>query len=262
MAETNAAPMIKVLGFKTTYERLPVRGGPLDDNLDEKGFRLDAKGKRVMENQEVDWVSYAPAHSPINTMNWERVRTLRVTEEMLKGEVTEKLTIMKMKWDQISPAYDAYKSGHEMPAHGTPLAIWPGVTPEKAEILRRYGIRSVEEVGSLVESQLEKIPLPGMRDLRQSAKIFLQNQGAAEAAARETERDNEIASQAAQIADLNERLSAAMELLERATAPQKGGENVDDLRAELDALGVKYHHKAGAETLKALLVEAKQGKAA
>jgi hypothetical protein len=83
MAENNQDPMIKVLGFKTTYERLPVRGDVLDEDLDPKGFRLDAKGKRIMENQEVDWVSYAPSHSPINTMNWERIKHIEITDEML-----------------------------------------------------------------------------------------------------------------------------------------------------------------------------------
>lgn len=255
MADINQAPMIKVLGFKTTYERLPVKGDVLDENLDEKGFRLDAKGKRIMENQEVDWVSYAPAHSPINTMNWERIKHLRPRDEDLAGEMTEKLQIMKIKWDQIEPAYSAWKAGHSVPINGTPLAVWPGVTPEKVEVLHRFAIRTVEEVANLVESQLERVHLPGMRDLRKAAGLFLENRGAAEAAVRETERDNEIAALKAQLAENNERLSAAMDLLEAKTSP---GEDINDLRDELDRLGIKYHHKAGVETLKALLAETRK----
>lgn len=260
MADANQGPMIRVLGFKTTYERLPVKGGVLDDNLDEKGFQLDDKGKRVMDLFEVDWVSYAPSHSPVNTMTWERVKHLEVTEEMLRGEETQKLNLMKLRWEQIKVAYDAWKSGNEVPVNGTPLGAWAGVTSEKAEVLRRFSIRTVEEVARLSEGQLEKVPLPGMRDLRKQASLFLETRGAAEAAAREAERDEEIAALKAQLADTNEKFSAAMDLLSERVAEPKG--SIDDLRAELDSMGVKYHHKAGADTLRALLAEAKQEKAA
>lgn len=252
MAENNQDPMIKVLGFKTTYERLPVRGDVLDENVDERGFRLDAKNKRIMENQEVDWVSYAPAHSPVNTMNWERIKHIQITDEMLSGEVTEKIRLMAVRWHQIAPAYTAWKAGHEMPVSGTPLSAWAGVTAEKAEVLRRYAIRTVEEVAKLAEGQLEKIQLPGMRDLKKAAVLFLEGRGAAEAAEREAERDNEIAVLKAQLAETNERFAAAMDLLEQKTNPS--GE-VDQLRTELDRQGIKYHHKAGVETLRALLTE-------
>lgn len=258
MAENNQDPMIKVLGFKTTYERLPVRGGPLDENLDERGFKLDQKGRRIMEHQEVDWVSYAPAHSPLNTMNWERVKHMKPRDEDLAGDVTEKIRMIKVRWDQIEPAYEAWKAGHEMPVSGTSLGAWPGVSPEKVEVLRRFGIRTVEEVSVLVESQLEKIQLPGMRDLRKAAGIFLSNRGAAEAAERETERDNEIAILKAQLSETNDRFAAAMDLLEQKTNPnpaQNQASEVDELRAELDRQGIKYHHKAGVDNLRALLTE-------
>lgn len=250
MAENNQDPMIKVLGFKTSYERLPVKGDVLDENVDDKGFRIDVKGKRIMENQEVDWVSYAPAHSPINTMNWERIKHLEVTDEMLSGEVTEKIRLMAVRWDQIEPAYRAWKSGHDVPVSGTPLAAWAGVTAEKAEVLRRYGIRTVEEIAQLAEGQLEKIQLPGMRALKKEANIFLEGRGAAESAQREAERDATIATLEERLREQDERMAAMMDLLEQKTNPSA---EIDGLRAELDRRGIKYHHKAGADTLRALL---------
>lgn len=245
--------LIRVLKFKTGYERLPVRGGPLDENLDERGFKLDAKGKRVMENTEVDWVLYAPSHSPVNTGTWERIRHLEVTDEMRRGEETEKLKLMTMKWSQIEPAYKAWKSGNELPVAGTPLAAWAGVTAEKAEVLRRYGIRTVEEVSRLSEGQMEKVALPGMREMRKQAAIFLEGRGAAEAAEREAERDAEIENLKRQLQETQQQFSAAMDLLsEKAEEP-----TIEALRAELDALEIPYHHKAGIPTLKSLLAEAK-----
>lgn len=260
MADANQGPMIRVLGFKTSYERLPVKGGPLDEHLDEKGFMLDAKGHRIMENAEVDWVSYAPSHSPTNTMTWERVKHLEVTDAMLRGEETQKLELMRIRWGQISPAYEAWKAGQDIPDHGTPLAAWAGVTAEKAEILRRFSVRSVEEVRDLTEGQLEKIPLPGMRELRKQAGIFLAGKGASDAAAREAERDSEIAALKAQLMETQDRFSAAMDLLEEKTNPKEP--SVEELRAELDALGVSYHHKAGVASLKALIAEAHKSEAA
>lgn len=250
MSEITQDPMVKVIDFKTTYERLPVHGDELQDTVDDRGFKLDVKGKRVMDMQEVDWVKYAPSHSPINTQNWERIKHLRVTEQMLASEETEKLRAMKARWSQIEPAYAAYKDGRKIPVSGTPLEAWPGCTKEKADVLRRYGIVTVEEVSTLAENQMDKIQLPGMRDMRKSAKLFLDNRGAAESAEREAERDNEIALLKDQLREQNERLSAAMDLLEEKTSPT---DDVEALRAELDGKGIKYHHKAGADTLRALL---------
>lgn len=253
---------IRVLNFKTTYERLPIKGGPLDENLDEKGFKLDAKGKRIMEPREVDWVSYAPAHSPVNTVTEIRIKEVEVTDDMLQGEETEKLTLMRMRWSQIEPAYRAWKTGHEVPIDGTPLGAWAGVTAEKAEVLRRHAIRTVEEVRDLTEGQMEKIPLPGMRELRKQAGIFLQGMGAAEAALQRAESEARIAALEAQLAENNDRLSAAMDLLEQHTKPQEPADEVSRLKAELDAKGIPYHPRHGVDTLRKLLAGAETSEAA
>lgn len=250
MADTDNNMLIKVYGFKTTYERLPVKGELLDDNVDERGFKLDAKGKRVMEMQEVDWVHYAPGHSPQNTMTWERVKHMEVTDAMRGGEMTEKLKLMSARWSMIKPAYEAWKSGQELPVNGTPLAAWAGVTSEKADILRKFGIRTVEDVAMLAESQIEKIPLPAVRDMRKAAKLFLEGRGAAEIAEREAERDKEMEAMRAKMQEQEERLAAALDLLEEKTNPVG---DIEALRAECDTRGIKYHHKAGADTLRSLL---------
>lgn len=257
--DPNMPAPIKVLGFKTTYERLPVRGGPLDDDIDEKGFKLDEKGRRVLETQEVDWVHYAPHHAVQTASTWDRIRQINPNEMESTPKTKDKLAFMKMKWACIEPPYEAWKRGHEIAVNGTPLGMWAGITAEKAEVLRRCGINSVEEVANLHEGQMEKIQLPSMRTLRKEARAFLENRGASEAAARETAREETITTLEARIAEQNERIEAMMELLEKKTAPSSEEEQ---LKAELDAKGVKYHHKAGAEKLKALLAEADQGQAA
>jgi len=255
-AKTGGRPFLKVLGFRTTYDKIPVKGDPLNDTVDEKGFKLNAAGKRVMEVTETHWVKFAPLGGTSSTINEERIRHIEVTPAMLDQEPDDKLENMKLKWAAIEPEYEAWKSGHQMPVNGTPLGAWAGMTAEKAEVLRRVGIRTVEDVAYLSETQMEKIQLPHMRVMRREAVLFLENRGAADSAAREVERDREVANQALQIADLNEKLQAAMELLEKATNPQQdAADELSSLRAELDRRGIKYHHKAGVDTLRGLLNE-------
>lgn len=238
-------PLIRVLGFETRYTTLPVKGDPLDDVVDMRGFKVDDKGRRVLEHVEEDWVTFAPSHSPLNAHTTERIRHMKPTPEILAGENGEKTRFMVAKWSQIEPHYDAWKKGNELPLNGTPLSAWPNVNAGMADILKQSGIRTVEEVANLMESQLEKIRLPNMRELRSTAVKFLENKTAAASAERDAARD-------ARVEALEEQLAAAMELLEEKS---KQPDEVSELRAQLDERGIKYHHKAGPDTLRALLNE-------
>lgn len=256
----NQGPLVRVLGFHQTFERVAVKGDPLKDDIDARGFKVDEKGKRVLQNAEVDWVTYAPSHAPLSTSTTERIRHLRPSQELLDdGDKGEKAAFMQARWEAIEPAYDAWKAGHELPTNGMPLAHWPGVTAAMADVLRQYGIRTVEEVRDLGDGHLEKIRLPNMREMRNSARSFLENVRASEASQREVERDNEVEALKEALKEQNERLEAAMALLEQKTAPTANDGGADDdleaLRAELKAKGIQFHHKAGAATLKALLEE-------
>lgn len=214
MAESQL-PQIRVMGFKTTYENLPVKGDPLDEDVDHRGYKLDAKGNRIKKLQEEHWVTYSPAHSPLNTSTTERVRHMFPDpERMGEDQDGEKLRFMTHRWSQIEPAYKAFREGKEIPINGTPLAAWGGIHAEQAEVLRQHSIRTVEEVRNLTESQLERIRLPNMRDLRTQAKLFLENSDAAVAAAREAEKDKVIE-------EMADRLAKMEALLEDKTAPPK-----------------------------------------
>jgi hypothetical protein len=200
----------------------------------------------------VDWVSWVPTHAPQTMGNSERVDRLnpdniRLPEGSNGGE---KIAYMRHIWAAVEPAYRAWKEGREVPLNGTPLAAWPGVTPEQAEVFRLTGIRSVEQVRDMTDGIRSKVRLPNTRELQELAKIFLENTGAAAAAEREAEKDR-------QIADMAERMAAMEALLaeriqDEETAPP-ADEEVVALRAELDAKGIKYHHKAGAAKLRELL---------
>lgn len=247
---TDQKPVIRVLGFKQTYEMLPKRGtDPLNDDVDAKGFLVDGKSRRIMERVAEDWVTYAPAHSPLATKNTERVRHL-IPDPSRVGDDQDgsKLAFMTARWAQIEPAYDAWKTGQEMPVSGTPLSIWPGLNADQVEVLRQVGIRSVEEIRDLSETQISRVPLPNMRDLKKQAHLFLENTGSAAAAAREAEKDQIIAS-------MQERMEAMEKLLDARTAPDEApaDDEVTTLRAELDAKGISYDKRWAAPKLRAAL---------
>jgi hypothetical protein len=158
---------------------------------------------------------------------------------------SEKVAYMTAIWRDIEPAYNAWREGREIPLNGTPLAAWPGITPEQAEIFRLTGIRTVEAVRDMTEMQRGKVRLPHAKDLQELAKAFLENTDAAKAAQREAAKDK-------QIADMAERMLAMEEMLAKTMNPEPD-DDVTELRAQLDAKGIKYHHKAGAAKLRELL---------
>lgn len=218
-------PLIRVLSFRTTYENLPIKGDPEKDQCDLKGYKLDASGRRLLKKQPEHWVTYSPAHSPLNTQTTERVRLMLPDPEKM-GEDTdgEKLRFMSARWAQIEPAFRAFLDGQEIPINGTALAAWPGITPEQADGLRSAGLRTVEEVANLAENLLEKVRLPNMRDLRTQAKLFLENSDAAKAA-------EEVAAKDQIIAEMSERMAAMEALLEEMTKPKGKAKAVEQAEA-------------------------------
>lgn len=256
MATEDQRPIIRVIGFRTTYDMLPKRGtDPLNDDVDQQGFLLDAKGRRIMERRAEDWAIYAPAHSPLSMKNSERVRHLIPDPDRVGDDQDgSKLAFMTIRWAQIEPAYEAWKRGHDMPVTGTPLSIWPGLNAEQVEVLRQVGLRSIEEVRDLSELQIDKVRLPNMRDIRAQARVFLDNMGPAAAAEREVERDRQMAAMQETMEELRAQLAARS-----AETPADGGD-VDDevaaLRADLDAKGIAYDRRWAAPKLRSALLQA------
>lgn len=191
-------PTIVVLGFKTTYEKNKTTGAM---------------------DRAVDWVTFAPVHSATYTQITERVEFLRPDAGKIRNDDQGlKLDMMRHRWTMIEPAYKAWKEGHEIPESGTPLGVWPGINEAQAQAFRSAGFKTVEAVATLPDSALNRVPLPGVRDLKAQAAAFLAAKDQNAVAAKVAHQDNEIAA-------LKEQLAAAMELLsEKAEAekPKRG----------------------------------------
>lgn len=252
-------PTIRIIDFYTTFDQLvPKKGDPLNDNVDDKGYLLDKSGKRVVEREATDWVVYAPAHSPVNTRNIERVKFLKPLENGDPDSASYHLQVAR--WKQIEPAYEAWRKGQDIPMNGTPLAVWAGIRPEQIKVLQQFGIKTVEEVETLSESQIERVRLPNMRELKIQAKAFLANMGASIAAEQQAKMQETMEAMAERMAQMEEalkRANADNDALRDARKPAQDDEIVA-LKAELDELGIDYDGRWAAPKLRALLAESSQ----
>lgn len=111
------------------------------------------------------------------------------------------------RWAIVGPAYEAWKRGEETPDEGTPLAAWPGVTPEQAKVLRANDVRTVEEVAKMGDTLLSRIHLPNARRLPELAKAWLDG--------------TDAAAKDAEMAELKAQLAAMKEVLEEQVAPKR-----------------------------------------
>lgn len=187
-------PFIVVHGFKTTYEQNTETG------------KMD---------RPVDWVEYSPAHAA--TYSVIKTRVSEVDPDKLKvrssGNQSDKEAFFRARWSIIGRAYEAWKSGQEIPLEGTPLGVWPGINEAQAAAFRAAGMKTVEQVATMPDSAAARVALPGVRDLQKQAQAFLEAEDRGVAARRLTDQDEKIAA-------LQEQLAAAMALLEERTEPE------------------------------------------
>lgn len=149
--------MLRILGFETRYKK---------------------------DGTAVDWVEYTSRDAITETGSYThttsaRVSDLRPPEEIDNDNAGLRMAAMQARWAQIGPAYEAWKTGQELPEDGTPLGAWSGVTPGQAKALRDIGIATVEAVRDLPESVIAKPPFPGLRDLKRLAHDWLEGRSLA-----------------------------------------------------------------------------------
>jgi hypothetical protein len=79
-------------------------------------------------------------------------------------------------WQALEPAYDAWKKGKTAPIDGTPLAAWPGATPQLVKALEPYHIRSVEDLAAIEDSVMNRTGVPGIRGFKNNAAAYIDAQ--------------------------------------------------------------------------------------
>lgn len=79
-----------------------------------------------------------------------------------------------IEWEVIKPFYEKWKAGQDAPIIGTPLAAWPGATPQLVKALEPVNIRSVDDFAVMEDSAITRIAIPGLRDKQRQARAFLE----------------------------------------------------------------------------------------
>jgi hypothetical protein len=69
--------------------------------------------------------------------------------------------------------WQAFQNQDTQPMEGTPLAEWSGVTRSMVEEFKHFGIRTVEDLVNMPDSQANKFM--GINALRAKAKAFIQD---------------------------------------------------------------------------------------
>lgn len=108
------------------------------------------------------------------------------------------------RWHAIKPAYEAWKNNQKIPTNGIPLAAWPGLSPEQAEILLQFGLRTVEEIADASSSVITRVQLPGVLDIQANAKRFLAAQDQTKVADELAKKDGEITELRDQLEELRQ----------------------------------------------------------
>jgi hypothetical protein len=69
-------------------------------------------------------------------------------------------------------AYEAWCKGEELPAEGTPVKTWPVASPAQIKDMLAVGIRTVEDLAQLPDSELSSLGI-GAMSLKQKAQAWL-----------------------------------------------------------------------------------------
>lgn len=163
---------------------------------------MEFKTEYRVAKEPIDWVLIAPLGAEFEkTQTWHRVSKIMPDADMdpdKAGSATYQDMIAK--WAIIGPAYNAWKSGNELPEDGTPLSAWSGVTSEQAKFMRSVGIRTVEEVRDMGEATVEKLRFPNARKLPALAASWLDGE--------------QVAEKDAKILEMQAKMDAMAEMLE------------------------------------------------
>lgn len=154
-----------------------------------------------------DWVLLAPRGEGYErTQTWHRVKSI-MPPEGGSDRGDDHIKTQQARWETIQAAYEAWKSGNELPTDGTPLEAWGGVNKGQIETLKRMGIRTIEGLRDINDKAIAQLNWPDARRMPKLAGAFLESADVAE-------KDRELA-------DMRERMQVMEEMLADATEPPK-----------------------------------------
>lgn len=168
---------------------------------------------------EVDKVEYCqPGMATKSTTVAEIARLKRIRDDI--DDSNPAFAMARMRWEVIEPHYEAWKRGQEIPLEGTPLAVWNGLNAQQSEIIKAFGLRTVEELSEAPDSIITKIMLPGIRDIQANAKRYLETSDRRAVADDLARADEQMKAMAEELKEMRELM--ALYEQERAEGEQQG----------------------------------------
>jgi hypothetical protein len=123
--------------------------------------------------------------------------------------------------DYIKKNYLAWVAGQELPETGTPLSAWNGVTAEQADVLKTKSYKTVEAIAAMTDTDIEHVPLPYMRRLREEAKRFVSAADSNKVSQLLAARDVETAALKDQLTESVERQNEMARMIEELMAQKR-----------------------------------------
>lgn len=134
----------------------------------------------------------------------------KMTDDVRNNRMPEEWAVNYRK------AYDAWKSGQEIPLEGTPVKGWGLASPAQQDTLLRMNIRTVEDVALMNDDALRRFGM-GAMEMKNKALAYLAQADTGKAAAKMAELEGENALLKANLSSATETiqsLSARLEALE------------------------------------------------
>jgi hypothetical protein len=111
------------------------------------------------------------------------------------------------------PWYDAWKQGQVMAPVGTPLEMWPILTPAMVHTLKAVNIFTVEQLAGVADSNIHRIPMG--HDLKNKAVAWLKEKKDVDSF-ENSRREKEAMAESLRMQD--EKIASLQQALEKATA--------------------------------------------
>lgn len=127
------------------------------------------------------------------------------------AEKVRKQEFPRQWYDAFLASYNAWKSGEELPTQGTPIRGWPVLSPATMKDLLAAGIRTVEDLAALPESEFSVIGT-GALSLKAKARAWLDS---AEDKGKVVEQVTALTEQVRQLVELTKAQAAEIEALRK-----------------------------------------------
>ncbi len=192
----------------------------------------DVNGKPTGATKYNDYVEYGPPGLANMLSVVARVDRIMRVQSPDENDSNPASAMAWNRWKYIEPQYEAWKRGEALPETGTLLAALSFLNEEALAVLKAAGVKTVEDLATLIDTNMEKIKLPQMREKRAQAKAFLEAKDANVATAKLDAQAQEIAELKAQMAEFMAAKTAPTEALDEVD------ENGDKIPKKRKTLGI------------------------